>query len=52
MNANNIGRVHTGIVFVDGIGVGDVGNIVLRDRKYLSSRWYGCSGCNYRKRKL
>ena len=29
-------KVHTGVVFVDGIGVGDVGNIVLRDRRYLA----------------
>lgn len=29
-------RVHTGILFVDGIGVGDVGNIVLRDRRDLA----------------
>ena len=29
-------KVHTGVVFVDGIGVGDVGNIVLRDRQNLA----------------
>lgn len=29
-------KVHTGVVFVDGIGVGDVGNIVLRDRRDLA----------------
>lgn len=29
-------RVHSGSIFVDGLGVGDVSNIVLRDRKILS----------------
>ena len=36
-NAGRIaGRVHSRADFVDGLGVGDVGNVVLRDRKQLS----------------
>ena len=30
------GRVHVGNIMVDGLGVGDVGNIVLRDRQHLA----------------
>ena len=34
--AKIVDRVHTGAILVDGLGVGDVGNIVLRDRQHLA----------------
>lgn len=34
--AKTAGTVQAGKILVDGLGVGDVGNIVLRDRKHLS----------------
>ncbi|MEY8428087.1 ribonuclease J [Lachnospiraceae bacterium 46-15] len=34
--AKIVDHVHTGAILVDGLGVGDVGNIVLRDRQHLA----------------
>ncbi len=34
--ARIIGKVQTGGILVDGLGVGDVGNIVIRDRQHLA----------------
>lgn len=35
--AKPVGKTNGGPVFVDGLGVGDVGEVVLRDRKHLSA---------------
>ncbi len=35
-DAKIVGHVHTGGILVDGLGVGDVGNIVMRDRQHLA----------------
>ena len=34
--AKVVDKIHTGEILVDGLGVGDVGNIVLRDRQHLA----------------
>ncbi len=34
--AKVVDHVHSGAILVDGLGVGDVGNIVLRDRQHLA----------------
>ena len=38
--ARKAGQVHAGMVFVDGLGVGDVGDAVLRDRRKLGGEGF------------
>ena len=35
-HAEVTGQVQNGMILVDGLGVGDVGNVVLRDRQHLA----------------
>ncbi len=34
--ASIVGRVESGVTFVDGLGVGDIGDVALRDRRHMA----------------